>query len=326
MTKQVENTPEGKKNATHILLFTFALLLPSTVWVLLGWTSSFLPLLVFIFIIKYGWSYTSRHVLIAALISISLSYFLDNLELTLFSIALLPAGYAVAYSADRNEEPWKAGLRGWLTLCASIFLFFNILLFNSEISFFQAINQSMNSGIDEALRQYRSTDSLSPENLVLLEQTLHQVKVIAPLILPAIFGTIFMLLSWVTVVLGNVILPKTGCLQPWEDYRFWRLPDALVWVLILSGITALIPAGSLQIIGINCLILTVFVYSFQGLAVLVFLLNKWNVPRFARTFIYVMIILQSFGTVLLIVVGVADVWFDIRRRVASDKNNKEDKE
>ncbi len=326
MTKQVENKPEGKKNATHILLFTFALLLPSTIWVLLGWTSSFLPLLVFIFITKFGWSDTSRNLLIAVLIAVSLSYFLENLELTLFSIALLPAGYAVAYSAHRKEEPWKAGLRGWLTLCISIFLFFNLLLWNSETSFFQAISQAMNSGIDEALRQYRSTDSLSSENIVILEQTLHQVKEIAPLILPAIVGTIFILLSWVTVVLGNIILPKAGCIQPWNEYRFWRLPDAFVWVLITSGITALIPAGSLQIVGINCLILTVFIYSFQGLAVLVFLLKKWNVPRFVRTFIYVMIILQSFGTVLLIVVGVADVWFDIRRRVASATNNKEDKE
>ncbi|MEE4241617.1 MAG: DUF2232 domain-containing protein [Desulfopila sp.] len=326
MSKQVEKRPEGKKNPTHILLFLFALLLPSTMWVLLGWTSSFLPLLVFVFISKYGWSYTNRHILIAILIAAPSSYFLQNLELTLFCIALLPAGYAVAYSARSGEEPWKAGLKGWLTLCISIILYFNILLFNSDISFFQAISQAMNSGIDEALRQYRDTDSLSPENQVVLEETLNQIKVIAPLVLPSILGSILALLSWMTVVLGNTILPKINCSQPWVDYRLWRLPEKLVWILIASGITALLPTGILRVVGINCLIVTVTLYSFQGLAVIVYLLNKWNVPRFVRTFLYVMLIVQSFGTILLITVGVADVWFDIRRRFAVGPDNNNDTE
>lgn len=326
MTKQVEDQLEGKKNVPHILLLTVSLLLPGTMWVVFGWVSCFLPLVVFIFINKYGWKYTNSRVVIALPAAAFIGYMLQSLELTLFSAALLPAGYAVAHSARRGEIPWQAVLKGWLILCLSFFLFFSVLLINSEISFFQAITASLHHGIDEVLAQYRARKSFSAENFAMLEKTLSQVKAVAPLVLPAILGGILLLISWVTAVLGNAMLPKTGVTQPWTAYRYWKLPDKLIWALIISGIAAIMPVQAIRLIAINSLILIALVYSFQGLAILAFLLNKWNFPRFVRSIIYIMIILQSFGTVLLIVAGVADVWFDIRRLHPPEKSNTTDME
>ncbi|MBM9602762.1 DUF2232 domain-containing protein [Desulfopila inferna] len=326
MAKQVEKKPERKKNLAHIVLLALALLLPSTMWMVFGWTSCFLPLLVFFFINKYGWRYTNNHLVIAGPAALFLGYLFQSLELVFFSTALLPAGYAAAYAAQRGDLPWQAGLKAWLTLCLSFFLFFGILLINSEISFFQAVTASLHHGIDEALRQYRASDSLSAENFAMLEQTLEQVKAGAPLIMPAILGGILLLVSWVTLVLGNALLPKTGAAQPWPDYRCWCLPETLVWGLIISGVAAMIPGNMIRIAAINCVIIITILYSFQGLAILAFLLDKWNIPRLVRSLIYIMIILQSFGTVLLIVAGVADVWFDIRRIHSEQKNDTTDTE
>ncbi len=44
-----------------------------------------------------------------------------------------------------------------------------------------------------------------------------------------------------------------------------------------------------------------------------FFLDKWNVPIVFRSFFYVMIVFQSFGTALLLVAGIADIWFDFRK-------------
>lgn len=326
MTRQVEKKPEGKNNALHIALFTLALLLPSTMWMVFGWTSCFLPLLVFIFIRNYGWRYTNSRLIIAVPAALLLGFLVQSLELIIFSAALLPAGYAAAYSAQRGDYPWQAGLKIWLALCLSFFLFFSILLVNSDISFFEAVTSSLHQGIDEALKQYRASESLSVENLAMLEQTLDQVKAVAPLIMPAILGGILLLVSWVTVVLGNVMLPKMGAAQPWPDYRYWILPDKLIWGLIIAGVVAILPGNIIRIAAINCVLIITVIYSFQGLAILAFFMDKWNIPRLIRSLIYIMIILQSFGTVLLIIAGIADVWFDMRKIRSEEKPEKTNSE
>lgn len=313
MTKQVENEPAGKKNVGLILLLSAALVLPSSTWMVFGWISCFLPLIVFVSIYKYGWKYTNKHILISGGAAVIAGLVGQRLELVLFGIMLLPGGYMVAVSARRREIPWLAGLKGWLVLASSLFIFFNILLINSDATFLQAVADSLSRGIDEALKQYRSSGGLSAENYLVLEQSLLQVKKTAPLILPAILSSMLLIIVWLTLVLGNTLLPALGATRPWTQYRYWNLPDKMIWILIVSGIIAAIPGQPARNIGINTVIVVTVLYSFQGLAILVFYLHKWNVPRFARTVIYIVMMLQSFGTVLLVTAGIADVWFDLRK-------------
>jgi len=312
VTRQVEIEPEGKVQSRHLLLFTASLLLPSALWMVLGWMSCLLPLLVFVFILKFGWRHTTTQLTYALPVAALIGYFLHIFELVLFMAALLPAGYVVAHAATRNQKPWQAGLKECVALALTLYLFFSILLIDNGLTVFNAIVESLNYGIDESLKHY-STSGMSAENMAMLAQTLNQVKHLAPLILPGVLGSILLAIVWLTLVPANVLLPALGTKSPWSSYRYWQLPEKLIWALIAAGVTAAIPGQPLQIWGINSLIIITVLYGFQGLAIAVFLLHKWQVPRFLRTLIYVVILLQSFGTILLVIAGVADVWCDIRR-------------
>lgn len=321
MTKQVDGQPEGKKDLLCIVAWGMALLLSSTLWMLLGWVSFFFPLIVFVYIQKFGWQNTNKHLFAAVPLAIFGGYFAQSVELIIFTALFVPAGYVIAHSAQHEEKPWRAGLKGWFALCGLFFIFFSVLSSNSEISFLQAITAALDTGIDEALRQYRQSSTISAENYEILESTLLRAKQTAPLILPAIFGSIFLLVVWTAIVVGNVVLPRFGCRQPWSAYKYWKLPDKLIWAFILFGLISAFGSGVFQKTGINCIILISLVYSFQGLAIVVFYLDKLNVPKFIRAVIYIMIILQSFGSILLTVAGIADVWFDLRR-IRQIKNNR----
>ncbi len=321
MTKQVDEQPEGRKDLLHIVAWGMSLLLTSTLWMLFGWISFFFPLIVFVYIQKFGWQNTNKHLFAAIPLALVAGYFTHSVELIVFTAIFLPAGYMIAHSAQHEEKPWRAGLKGWLALCSLFFIFFSVLTANSEVSFLQTITTALNAGIDEALRQYGQNGTLSPEKYAILESTLLEAKHIAPLILPAIFGIVFLLVVWTTIVLGNAVLPRFGCRQPWSAYEYWKLPDKFIWAFILFGLLSAFGNGILQKTGINCIILIALVYSFQGLAIVVFYLNKLNVPKFVRGVIYIMIILQSFGSILLTVAGIADVWFDLRR-MKQIKNNR----
>lgn len=326
MTEQVETEPEGRNSIPHVLFLSALLILPGLIWAIFGWISGVLPLTAFVFINKFGWSYTNRQFAIAILVSSFVSFFLNSLELTSFSAMLIPAGYVVALSAQRKEEPWLAGLKGVITLTVCLAVFFGILLANSEVSLFKALAESLNAAIEEVQRHYQNSGTLSSENYVILERSLYQMKTVAPMIIPAILGSLIILISWITLVFGNIVLQKLDCSQPWHQYRYWSLPDKLIWGVIISGIFALLPGDLTRLISINILILLSLIYCFQGLAIIVFLLNKWNIPRILRSVIYIMMILQSFGTIILLGVGIANVWYDMRRPSTPLENDTKEKD
>jgi uncharacterized protein YybS (DUF2232 family) len=139
------------------------------------------------------------------------------------------------------------------------------------------------------------------------------MKMVLPLIMPSILTGVALLTIWIAMTAGNRIAFVLTGRSPWPQYRFWRLPDRLVWLMIAAALIALIPAGILKAGGINALIVGGLVYWFQGLAVCTFFLHKWNVPVLLRAFLYVMVVFQSFGTVILFGTGLADVWLDFRK-------------
>ena len=103
----------------------------------------------------------------------------------------------------------------------------------------------------------------------------------------------------------------------------WQLPDKLIWLAIGMGLLTFLPATGARTIALNILILLSLIYSFQGLSVAVFYMNKWNVPILMRSFFYVMMIVQTFGTIILLVVGIADVWLDLRKINKDDELEEE---
>jgi uncharacterized protein YybS (DUF2232 family) len=115
------------------------------------------------------------------------------------------------------------------------------------------------------------------------------------------------------MILGNVLLLKTSGNAPWTSCRYWQLPEKVIWLVIGAGLLAMLPIQIIRPIGINSLVLLSIVYCFQGISIAVFFMNKWNVPILLRSFFYVMIIFQSLGTFILLIVGIADIWFDFRK-------------
>ena len=99
----------------------------------------------------------------------------------------------------------------------------------------------------------------------------------------------------------------------------FRLPDACVWGVIAGGVafftnSYFAHSAALKLAAINVLVACAALYFFQGLAVVVYFLQGVRAPLL-RTMAYVAIIFffQSIG-MLIVAIGVADVWMDFRLR------------
>ncbi len=296
-----------------ILLVLAGLTLPGLKWSLFGWIHLFLPLLIFSILVKYGVYIGNRIVIAGGGLALIAGLFSQSPEALLFSFSLVPTGYVLARSGLKGDAPALAGLRGAVTLGGCWLLLLGVTALVTGSSPYASAVAGLNAEINGTLQYYRQAGDMSAETRAMLEATLNQMKVVVPIILPALFFGLSLFATWFTMVLGNRVLMRLCDKKIWPEYRYWRLPDKLIWLGIGSAALAFLPVGQVRIVGINLLIVLSIIYCFQGLAICVFAMNRWRVPLLLRSFLYVMIVLQSFGTVLLLVLGVADTWFDFRK-------------
>lgn len=296
-----------------ILVISLILVLPGIQWSLFGWIHILLPLLSFFLLSRYGFHIGNRLLLTALGLAFVVFLVMQRIDFFFLSLSLLPIGYVLVHAANHQDSPAMSGLKGVLTLTGCWFVAFAGLSIGSEVSFYTQLLNTLDAGISEALQYYRTSASVSSETLMLLESTLLQMKIIVPIIMPAMLGSFILLITWFTMVAGNKLVLKICGKAPWVQYSHWQLPDKLIWIVIFFGVLALISIYPLRKIGINGLILLSIVYCFQGLSIGVFFMQKWNIPAIFKVFFYVMIVFQSFGTVLLLFLGIADIWFNFRK-------------
>lgn len=309
---QRSEQPSVQQILSNIALVAMVVSLPEAFWSLFGWLYLLLPLIVFAFILKYGATIGSKFILAGTALAAIIGLIVPQMSLPLFSFSMLPAGYILAGSAKKGNSPPLAGLKSTATLIASWGVLIAILGITYGKSPYGALIDTMNIGIEETLSHYRQSAEITPDALVMLEATLHQMKVIVPIILPAIFCCCAIFTIWLTMALGNRLAPRLAQQNIWPQFRLWQLPDRLIWLAIICALLTVVP-GMARNIAVNVLIILSAVYCVQGFALTVFFMDKWRVPPLLRSFIYVMIIFQSFGTLVLVMLGVADIWLDFRK-------------
>ena len=160
------------------------------------------------------------------------------------------------------------------------------------------------------------------ESLELLRERMPQVVETLLQLLPAL-----VFVSLAAVVLINVILlcrrfPERR--SEWlaiDTLREWKGPEPMVWGLIACGFALFIPGLEWsKIIAINVLVVIGTCYFAQGLAIVAFFFHKNNVPRFLRGLTYVLIFFQQIFTLLVVGLGLFDLWGDFRKLRKNDLN------
>lgn len=157
----------------------------------------------------------------------------------------------------------------------------------------------------------------SSSQLDILKQYSAQIIDVSVRIVPAtiVISTFF-------VVVGNALIGRWLSKQPamfshLPEVRNWRVPDHLVWAVIISGAlffadVFIVNTGWLKYFAINLLIVLAGVYFIHGLIIVSFLLKTR--PLLIKIFVYAGILLffQVMG-LIFIALGFTDLWFDFRR-------------
>lgn len=109
-------------------------------------------------------------------------------------------------------------------------------------------------------------------------------------------------------------------------FRALRFPDWLLLAFVAGGLSPLAD-GVVQKIGLNVLVVVVFLYFLQGLAILRALLAKLQLGFFgmAMTFALLLLLTQFFiAPVALFLAGLFDPFFDFRKLNRKEEKNESD--
>jgi uncharacterized protein YybS (DUF2232 family) len=167
--------------------------------------------------------------------------------------------------------------------------------------------------VQENIRIYSQLGG-SSEQIELLKKHAEHITRFFTHLFPAIVlvGTAFFV--WLNILAGRILFQKNGMWYPdFGDLSRWKMHDKFIWLLIVSGILVLVPFGTLKIVGLNVLVLLLLFYLFQGLSIVQFYCNKKSIPLFIRVIGYFLIFAQQFLLLLVIGLGVIDVWADFRK-------------
>lgn len=186
--------------------------------------------------------------------------------------------------------------------------------FGSLSGISQALRESLKENLDKSAKIYEQF-GFSQESLEILKERAPQLIELVVQILPALA-----FVSFGTLVLINLLLlckrfpEKRSWLVAAENLREWKAPEALVWCLILPGFALFLPVPpTIKLWALNLLLVIGVFYFCQGLAIIAYYLHKTNVPFFLRGLTYVLIIFEQIFTLIVVGLGLFDLWGDFRR-------------
>jgi uncharacterized protein YybS (DUF2232 family) len=178
----------------------------------------------------------------------------------------------------------------------------------------QDVHHSLSQNLAAATRIHEKM-GFPKDSLDLLKERMPQIVDTTVQFLP---GLLFVSLALI-VLINIVFLCRRFPAQRelWfstANFREWKGPEPLVWALIACGFAVFIPGlGFLRLIAINVLLVIGACYFVQGLAIIAYYFHKNNVPRFLRGVTYVLIAFEQIFTLLVVGLGLFDLWGDFRR-------------
>jgi uncharacterized protein YybS (DUF2232 family) len=221
-------------------------------------------------------------------------------------------GFGVSYFASR-QYPVEVIVGGTVALAAllqvGVFLFLAWQQGQTPLAYLQHQVEELWTAFSQLVEK----EQLLEQELQFSGINLAEVTIVIAQITPAL-----LLINNTMVVLLNYLLSRSlGGQRGWEDHKLslarWEAPGWLVFVLIGAGFLLLVPNQVFQLIGVNVLLVCGLVYFFQGLAIVAYSFRRFQVPRFFRWAAYMLLILLKPAMLLVILLGLIDLWIDFRQ-------------
>lgn len=291
----------------YILIITIMYIIPLTgvaTWL-------FLPLPVLFYRLKTGRN--SGIVIMLASLAILMLVTRNIAMITFYFGSLLMTGFILGECIENHLQIGK------------IMLFTSLIVFGACLAGVFLYSAVRGQDIQQLISGYISNyyamsgeffselEKLYPE-MNLDRQVFEKENSVLLLAAPGIFINSYLMMMWLNILVMRKILVRKGItVKTIENLNRWKAPDYLVFGLIAMSVLIFFASGVLKFICVNSLIILLFVYFFQGIAVVSFFFQKKRTPFAVRFFFYLLIAILPQFLFLVIGCGLFDTWINFRK-------------
>lgn len=226
-------------------------------------------------------------------------------------------GIALGHSFRSEYSPVKTILIGGV---ASLISKVAVLAITAAVMGFNPLameTDSFQTAMNQALDFYRAA-GYNEEDLAKTAQTMTTIMDIVKIVFPAGFVLASFFDTFFNYWLAKKVLKRLGyTYQNLPPFREWCLPRWVV-ILFVAGIAMMFFGKSnnqdlVYNIGMNIQVAGSVLLLVQGLALFYYLAGKYNLSRFVRGIILVLILTNGLFTQIVVIVGAFDAAVDYRR-------------
>lgn len=181
--------------------------------------------------------------------------------------------------------------------------------------------REISTGMDQALRLYEQQQSLSPQDLETIKQGMQTISTTMLRIFPALASLNLLLVSAISLLFLQRMAVKQGLKLDFAPFRAFRVPEPLIWLLIVAGFSLLAKTPLVTTPGMNILTLLVVLYFCQGLAVLLTLIDRTPYAGILKVLLTFLMLLQPYLLPLISILGIFDLWGDFRTPRTKQEEN-----
>lgn len=275
-----------------------------------------LPIPIAVYSYRHNWK---AALILSAVIFFSISilafyFFIMSLPLALIAIL---AGILIGEALKSGRHPYEVWGRGAIGFA----LGYLVLLFVLDLITNQSLMVEYQLIIKESMDSTHSLFTqagmeLSEENIKLIED-----QMIALLdLIPAILVIISMIYSFIAQWLTHKVLNKWDQTKfVFPQFRSFRLPRLILWLYLLTIIISWFSFDVASAFGMtiyNISLVIGFLFSIQGLSVIIFyLMKKRKSKALSIILIAIIIIFLPIGMYLTRILGIIDAGFHLRKTI-----------
>jgi hypothetical protein len=162
---------------------------------------------------------------------------------------------------------------------------------------------------------------VSGQELDQIRQMLDYGSKVLSQIYPAMISINLFLASGFSLLLINRIT-KAVNLTTQPLFHSFKVPELLIWILIISGFSLFFEAPAIKIPALNLLILMVMLYFLQGLAVVLTIASRQAFGGVIKLFMTILIVfVPMLAMPPIAALGIFDLWGDFRTRKNKEQEN-----
>lgn len=193
-----------------------------------------------------------------------------------------------------------------------IALLFALLWYGAQgISLAEEIGKGIDASTAHALKLYEGAD-LPPEVRGHLKEGAEAAGRLLREIYPSLVVVGLLIMSGASLLLLRRSLPLQTSQAGVGAFAAFRVPELLVWPLIIAGFARLAPPPWGGMWALNVLVILGTLYFLQGMAVLQMLIDRSPMAGMLRVILYMLLIVQSYLALAVAVLGLFDLWGNFR--------------